>query len=167
MNRSKFSTVLSLLLVFFSGTALGAFAYRLYSTGTVTAVKESPPQKKGPEEFKKWYIGLLTTQVKLDGSQVQQLNAIMDQTRDEFTKLNDKMKPERDLLNEKRDALAAKREAFFDKWRPEREAIQNQQVEKINAILRPDQIPLYSAFRAERDRQRKLRDQQRDQQHKK
>ena len=42
----------------------------------------------------------------------------------------------------------------------DREAIQNHQTEAINAILREDQRPLFAAWRAERDRQRKLRDQQ-------
>ena len=47
-----------------------------------------------------------------------------------------------------------------EKWRPEREAIHNHQVESINGMLRADQRPLYEAFRAERERQRKLHDQQ-------
>ena len=75
---------------------------------------------------------------------------MLDQTHEEFDKLNDQVKIERDALNEK--------------WRPEREAIQNRQVESINAMLRPDQRPLYDAFRAERERQRKLHDQQRKKQ---
>jgi hypothetical protein len=33
-------------------------------------------------------------------------------------------------------------------------------VEKINAILRDDQRPLYAELRAEREKQRKIRDEQ-------
>jgi len=168
MNRSKFSATLSLLLVFLSGTALGAFAYRLYSTGTVETRNVAPP-KKTPEDFRRWYVGTLTSQVKLDADQVQKLNVIMDLTKGEMTRLNEKTKPERDDLNQKRDALNHERDAFFDKIRPQYEAIQNHQVDEITKILRPDQISLYAQFRADRDRererQRKLHDQQRDQQH--
>ena len=57
------------------------------------------------------------------------------------------MKPERDALNEK--------------WRPDRETIQTHQVDSINKLLRPEQRPLFEAFRAERERLRKLHDAQR------
>ena len=53
---------------------------------------------------------------------------------------------------------------MIEKWRPDREAIHNHQVESINGLLRPDQRPLYESFRAERERQRKLHDQQRKKQ---
>ena len=36
--------------------------------------------------------------------------------------------------------------------------IRNEQIEKINAMLRPDQKPLYEQFRAEREKARKQRD---------
>jgi hypothetical protein len=99
----------------------------------------------------------LASAVKLDSQQIAALNGILDRTRNEFDKLNEKAKPERDALNEKREALN-------EKWRPDREAIHNQQVESITGLLRPDQLPLYGAFRAERERQRKLHDQQRKKQ---
>ena len=54
-----------------------------------------------------------------------------------------------------------------EKWRPARESIHNHQVESINSLLRPDQLPLYESFRVERERQRKLSDQQHEQQRKK
>jgi hypothetical protein len=152
MNRSKLSAVLSLILVFFSGTALGAFAYRLFTTTSVQG--GNAPQKKSPEEFRRWYVGNLTTQLKLDPEQVKKLDPIMDQTSAELSALNEKMKPEREDLNQKLDALRKQQHAFF-------EAIQNRQVEAINAILRPDQVQLFANFRAEREKQRKaMRDQQ-------
>jgi hypothetical protein len=155
MNKSKLSALLSLILVFVSGGVLGAFTYRLYwapAMPTTGAGGGAPAQKKGnPEDLRKSYVATLTKDVKLDESQVQKLNVILDQTHEEFEKLRLKSKPEWDALNEKREAL-------FEKWRPDRDAIQNSQVEKINAILREDQRPLYAAVRAERERQRKLRD---------
>src|ERR1051325_9595171 len=159
MNKSKLSALLSLVFVFLSGGVLGAFAYRLYSANPVES-RVMPPQQRSPEEFKKWYVGTMTKEGKLDPQQVQQLNAIMDSTRQEFDKLNGKNKAERDTVNEERAKFEQARSAFEEKWRPEREAIHTHQVDQINAILRPDQQALYTAFRAERDRQRKLREQQ-------
>ena len=155
MPKSRLSAVLSLLLVFFSGGVLGAFAYRLYSTSSVHSGRDTggPPRKLSPEEFRKKYISDLTNAVKLDNQQISGLNAILDRTREDFDKLNEKIKPDRDAVSEK--------------WRPARESIHNHQVESINSLLRPDQRPLYESFRAERERQRKMSDQQRDQQRKK
>ena len=152
MPKSRLSAVLSLLLVFLSGGVLGAFTYRLYSISPVQSGKDAgaPPKKQSPEEFRKRYVSDLTSAVKLDSGQVTALNRVLDQTRDEADKLNDKIKRDHDAVNEK--------------WHPDREAIHNHQVENINGLLRPDQLPLYAAFRAERDRLHRLRDQQRKKQ---
>ena len=89
----------------------------------------------------------------------------MDQTASEFTKLNEQTKGERDALNAKRTAVNQEMDAFREKLRPDREAIQNRQVEAINAILRPDQVQLFANFRAEREKQRKLMHERDQQQH--
>jgi hypothetical protein len=99
-----------------------------------------------PEEWRKKYVSDLTAAVKLDAQQLAALNGVLDRTRDEVEKLNGKMKLEHDAVNEK--------------WHPDREAIHRHQVESIKSLLRPDQLPLYEAYRAERDRQRRLHDQQ-------
>ena len=152
MPKSRLSAVLSLLLVFLSGGVLGAFTYRLYSISPVQSGKDAggPPKKLSAEEFRKRYVSDLSSSVKLDSQQVAALNIVLDRTRDEVDKLNEKMKREHDAVNEK--------------WHPDREAIHNQQVESINGLLRPDQRPLYEAFRAERERLHRLRDQQRKKQ---
>jgi hypothetical protein len=148
MPKSRLSAVLSLLLVFLSGGVLGAFTYRLYSIIPVQSGKEpgAPPKKMSAEDFRKRYVSDLTGAVKLDSQQITALNAVLDRTHEEFDKLNEKVKADRDAVN--------------DKWRPDREAIHNRQVESINGLLRPDQMPLYEAFRAERERQRKLHEQE-------
>ncbi len=154
MIRSKLSALLALLLVFTSGGVVGAFAYRLYFAPTVSpAGPPGPPKKMSPEEFRKNYSAALSKEVKLDPAQVALLNQILDETHTEFEKLREKSKSDYDALNKERDSLN-------EKWRPEREAIQNHQVDRINAMLREDQKPLYAAWRAERDRQRKAREQQ-------
>ena len=145
MPKSRLSAVLSLLLVFVSGGVLGAFTYRLYSLSPVQSGKDAgaPPRKLSPEEWRKKYVSDLTAAVKLDPEQIAALNGVLDRTRDEVEKLNGKMKPEHDAVNEK--------------WHPDREAIHHEQVESIKSLLRPDQLPLFDAYRAERERQRKLR----------
>ncbi len=152
MPKSRLSAALSLLLVFLSGGVLGAFTYRLYSISPVQSGKDAgaPPKKLSPEEFRMRYVSDLTSAVKLDSAQVTALNRVLDQTRDEADRLNDQIKRDHDAVNEK--------------WHPDRETIHNHQVESINGLLRPDQLPLYAAFRAERERLHRLRDQQRKKQ---
>lgn len=159
MNKAKLSALLSLILVFASGGVLGAFAYRLYSAPTVQPGPPGggpPPSRPSPEEVRRKVVSDLTTKVKLDAEQAKQLNVIMDQTHTEFEALRDKFKPEWDELNQKRDTL-------MDKQRPDQEAIRTRQTERINAMLRDDQKPLFQEWRAERDRQRKARDQHKKQ----
>jgi len=139
MPKYKLSAVLSLLVVFLSGSVLGAVAYRLYAVGAVQGVDVARKQPKmSPEDFRKHYVEEFRTKVKMDDQQVAALQQILDQTRADFHKMRDKMNAEG-------------------------AAIQNSQVEKINSILREDQRPLYAQLRAEREKQRK----QRDDQHKK
>jgi hypothetical protein len=161
MNKPKLSALLSLAFVFVSGAALGIFAYRLYTADTVqgrlVVNTPPPPQKRTPEDFRKWYVPTLTKELKLDPEQVNRLNGILDSTRDEFARLDEKYKADR-------DAMKARADAFNDKVRPEREAIHNRQVEQITAMLSDDQKQRYTAFRAERDRMRKqMRDQHKKQ----
>jgi hypothetical protein len=159
MNKSKLSAILSLTFVFASGLVLGAFAYRLYFVSPVTSggggapVQQplSPERKKA--EGKKRYVESLTKKVKLDAEQLQKLNGILESTEQEANKIREKHKAERDALN-------AQNEAFKVKVHPEFEALHNHQIEEINAILRDDQKQLYADFRAERDRERKQREQQ-------
>jgi hypothetical protein len=149
MSKFGLSAVLSALLMFFTGAVLGAFSYRLYSISPVQSGKDAsgPAKKLSPEEWRKKYVSDFAAAVKLDKQQIVALNGVLDRTREEVDKLNAKIKPEHDALNEK--------------WRPDREAIHHRQVESINGLLRPGQIPLYETFRAERERLRKLHDQQR------
>jgi hypothetical protein len=135
MPKYKLSAVLSLLVVFLSGSVLGAVAYRLY------AVNYAPPvgaarKQMSPDEFRKHMVDEYRTKVNMDDQQVAALQRILDETRAAGHKLRERMNAEG-------------------------EAIQNGQVDKINAILREDQRPAYAALRAEHKRQRELRDQQR------
>jgi hypothetical protein len=130
MLKSKFSALLSLLLVFLSGVLVGGFAYRLYSDSAAAAPNSG--RRPDPEEARKRIVADMRDHLKLDGAQVNQLQQIFDQTRDQFHQIHDKMNAEGQV-------------------------IRNSQVEKIKAILRAEQLPLYDQWRAERERERKLR----------
>ena len=155
MNKSKLAVLLPLILVFVSGGMLGAFAYRLYSVPTAITgggTGGPPSARPSPEEVRRKVVADLSSKVKLDAGQAKQLNAIMDETHAEFDALREKYKPEWDALNQKREALT-------EKQRPEFEAIRSSQTERIKAILHEDQRPLFDAWRTDRERQRKARDQ--------
>jgi Spy/CpxP family protein refolding chaperone len=133
MPKSKISAVIYLALVFLSGALVGSLSYRLYAMNTVIAGSGAP--KASPEEFRRHYIEGMRAKVNLDDKQIEQVNQILDETRAQFDQMRSKM-------------------------RGDGEAIQNQQVSKITAILREDQKPNYAAFRAERE---KIRQQMRRQ----
>jgi hypothetical protein len=138
MPKSKLSAFFSLLLVFLSGALVGGFGHRLYMVNSVTAVKGQPPQPRlSPEEFRRRQVEDLRKKVGLDEQQVAQYNHILDDTRQQFDEIHDKMNAEGRKIRDK-------------------------QVTQVNAILRPDQRPLYEKWRADREAERKRRQQEHD-----
>ena len=115
-------------------------AQRLYMVNAVGFGKERgnippPPGKKiDPEEARRRNMAEMREKVKLDDRQIAQLDRIYDQTREQFDQL---------------------RRTMNDNMKPERDAIWAAQVEKTKAILRPDQLPLYEKYRADREVERK------------
>ena len=132
MLKSRFSALLSLLLVFLSGVLVGGFTYRLYNVSVAAAPNSG--KKLDPEEARKHIVADMRDHLKLDARQVEELQQIFDQTRDQFHQ-------------------------FHDKMSAEGQAIHNGQIEKIKAILSADQLPVYEQWRAERDRERQQRKQ--------
>jgi Spy/CpxP family protein refolding chaperone len=132
MLKSRFSALLSLLLVFLSGVLVGGFAYRLYNVSVAAAPANG--KRLDPEEARQHIVADMRDRLKLDGHQVDQLQQIFDQTRDQFHQ-------------------------FHDKMNAEGQAIHNGQIEKIKAILSAAQLPIYDEWRAERDRERQQRKQ--------
>jgi Spy/CpxP family protein refolding chaperone len=128
MLKSRFSALLSLLLVFLSGVLVGGFAYRLYNVSVIAAPNNA--RRPDPEEARRHIVADMQGHLKLDSQQVDKLQQIFDQTRDQFHQIHDRMNAEG-------------------------QAIHTSQIEKIKAILRPDQLPLYDQWRAERERDRK------------
>lgn len=141
MPKSKFSAFLSLLLVFFSGAVLGAFAYRLYNEKAVVIAPGGAPPKKGggPEEFLRQRLAEMRDRVKADNQQLERIKQVYNETREQYDGIRQKMNAEG-------------------------RAIDENQVAKIKAILRPDQIPVYDQIRAEHEAARKRHQQQHEQQ---
>jgi len=132
MPKSKLSAFISLLLVFFSGAVLGAFATRLYMVRTVLSngVAPAPSRRPDPEEFLRLRLAEMRDKVKVDDQQLQQIQQIYQETREQFGQIHKKMSEEG-------------------------RAIDQNQVAKIKSVLRPDQIPLYDQLRAQHDAERK------------
>jgi hypothetical protein len=76
----------------------------------------------------------LTSRLRLSQEQVTQLGNILDETRTRFHEEHDRSKQQ----------LAQ---------------IHDDQVQKIHEILTPAQVPEYDTFRAEREKERELREQ--------
>jgi len=140
MLKTKTSAFVSLILVFASGVMVGAVAHRLYLVNTVSSGKGAegvpahPGKKMDPEEVRRHILADMRERIKLDDNQVAQLDRIYDQTREQFDQM---------------------RRTMNEKMKPERDAIWAAQVEKTKAILRPDQLPLYEKYRADREAERK------------
>lgn len=144
MPKAKYTAGLYLLLVFLSGAMVGAFVHRLYMVKTVLSTGVIPaPRRPSPAEWRKHFLDDMHTKVKLDEQQLTELQHLLDRTDEEFRQLHAKRKPE------------------DQRRRTEDQGVQSQMVDKIDAMLREDQKPLYQQFReereAERDRDRKRR----------
>jgi len=136
---TKFSAFFSLLVVFLSGAVVGALAHRLYMVNTVYTTGNGGPapwRKTDPEEARKRIVADLKAKIHLDDQEVAGLNSVMDESREDFHKMRDRMNAEVRSLHD-------------EQW------------QKFRAMLRPDQQPLYDQWRTERDNEmRKRREQQ-------
>jgi hypothetical protein len=139
MPKGKLSALLSLVFVFASGVLVGVIGHRLYTVNTVTGSTPARPPRPDPEEIRRRLVAEMRDKVKLDPQQVTQLNRIYDETRQDFDELHKRANAETHKL-----------------W--------DSQTERIRAILRPDQVPLYEQLRAQREQERKRHRQQNQQQ---
>ena len=125
MKRTQYTLILSLLLVFASGTVVGAFGLHLYEAKTVTATS-----RKSPDDFRRAYVEDLRTRLGLNVEQVVKLNTVLDQTRAQYKDVRDRMKPD---MNR----------------------IKSEQIEKVNSMLSPEQQQKYEVFRTEQSNKAK------------
>jgi hypothetical protein len=134
MPKNKLSALLSLMLVFLSGTLVGAVSYRLYMVNTVSSTAPSRPTRPDPEEIRKRRVSEMREKIKLDDDQVAKLNLIYDYTRQQFHALKKKGDEEGHTI-----------------WESQKDA--------VRASLKPEQLPLYEQFQKDQDEQRKRRQQ--------
>jgi hypothetical protein len=139
MSKSRWSAFLSLLLVFLSGTALGALGFRWYTVNAAAVDRGSGSGQRGPRdpaEIRKHIVAEMTDAVKLTPEQVSKFGDILDNTRARFEEVHHEM-------NAKGHAI----------WQD--------QVDQVNAILTPDQRPLYQQLRDKHEREREAREKRR------
>jgi hypothetical protein len=129
VKRSQINIILSLLAVFGSGIAVGAFAYHSYTTNTVSATVGTTV-RKDPQEWRRQYLEEISTRLQLDPTQLGHLNGILDETRARFKGLKERHKKEI-------------------------EEVKGAQTEQIRSILTPSQKPEFETFRAEREQRMK------------
>ena len=152
MPQSKVSAFLSVLLVFVSGAAMGAVGYRLYAVKSVSSgTNPSSPPKKSPEEFRKLIINSLKESVKLDDQQLDQVQKIYQEQHESFDQIHNKYQAQLDQIHQ-----SAKRET---------DQMHDAYVVKIKALLRPDQVPLYDKWQADRAAADRKRHQQQQREH--
>ena len=121
MNRSQPSLILSLVLVFASGIAVGGVGYHLYTAKSVVA-----NASQSPDKFRSDFITDMKVKLSLSEEQITKVNVVLDQTRLQYKELRDRMKPDMSR-------------------------IKSEQVEKINSLLNPVQQKQYEELRVERE----------------
>lgn len=139
MSKFRWSAFLSLLLVFLSGTALGALGFRWYSVNAAPAERGRESGSRGPRdpvEVRKRIVAEMTDTLKLTPEQVAKFSDILDDTRARF-------------------------EGVHHEMNAKGKAIWQDQVEQVNAILTPDQRPLYQQLRDKHTREREAREKRR------
>jgi ribosome maturation protein Sdo1 len=127
MSFSKGAIAGYVALVFVSGTAVGVFGTRLYN---VTSVVNGKGTIQSPEEMRKHLVEDMRTRLMLSDDQVMKFNLILDEARGRFHETQEKMRPE---LN----------------------AIRQNQIDSVRAMLTPPQRVEYDKVLKEREEKRK------------
>jgi aromatic ring-opening dioxygenase catalytic subunit (LigB family) len=123
MNSNKAKAVLFAVLLFAAGSAVGALGHRYYAANVANAA----------EDWRQKYIEEMQKKLKLNQHQVDQLQVILDETKQKFR---------------------AARESHH----PEMVKIKDDQLTKVKALLSPDQARQYEAMVAEREQRAKEQD---------
>ncbi|MCZ2157277.1 MAG: hypothetical protein LC114_25840 [Bryobacterales bacterium] len=132
----RYTILIWLLVVFASGAAVGAAAFRYFAAADT--MPEARENRKTPsrEQLRQEYLGRLRERVGVSEEQLSQIVNILDQVR----KTSD----------EKR--------AVFD---ADMKRLQDDARQKINALMTPEQLARYEAWRQERRAEREKREKER------
>jgi hypothetical protein len=121
MTRKNLPIAFYLLLVFVSGSVVGALGYRTYNPPTARG--SAPPS---PSEWRRNYIDESRSRLSLSDDQVVKLTTILDQTEARF-----------------REAREHENQAIGQ--------IRDEHVERVRTILTPEQLPKYEQLHKERE----------------
>src|ERR1700722_9025638 len=113
--------ILYFLLVFVSGSVVGALGYRAYNPPTARTVNTPQP----PSDWRQQYMDESKARLDLTAGQVRDLKAIMDDTEARFHQA-------RERENE------------------EIRQIRDEHIAKVKMMLTPEQLPKYIQLHAER-----------------
>lgn len=122
MTRKSLPIAFYLLLVFVSGSVVGALGYRTYNPPVARSV--NPPQS--PAEWRQKYIDETRTRLNLTDDQVDKLKTMLDQTEVLF-------RQERELYNQKIRQIG------------------EEHYMRVRTMLTGDQVPKYEKLHAERE----------------
>jgi len=125
MRHSKLIASLSALLLFSCGIVVGIAGYRYYEHTTVSA--------KTSDDWRVQYMEEMRTRAKLTDRQLQMLNVILDQTKQDYRDMRERHKPE--VLE-----------------------IKQNQIARVKSILTAEQIPAYEKLVEEREQRQKDQD---------
>jgi len=129
MSFSKGAIAGYLALVFASGAAVGGFGTRLYTVSSVVA-NIGKGTIQSPEEMRKHYVDDMRSRLTLSEDQVMKLNLILDEARGRFHEAQAKM-------------------------RPDMEAIRQNQLDSVRAMLTADQRTQFEQLIKEREEKHK------------
>ena len=121
MKLSRWTIALYVGLVFASGIVVGVYGHRF--TDIVGVSAKAP----NPDEFRKRFNAEMKTRLQLTGEQSTRLDAILEQTREEFRATRDGLEPALDKIREEQhhrilEILEPSQRAEYEKMRQEREA---------------------------------------------
>jgi hypothetical protein len=122
MTRKNLPIALYLLLVFASGSVVGALGYRTYNPPTARSV--SAPL--APNEWRRRYIEETRTRLSMTDDQVEKLGAMLDQTEMRFRQARERENQEIRQIGE-------------------------DHYQRVRTMLTPEQILKYEILHAERE----------------
>lgn len=122
MNSNKTKAALFAVLLFGLGTAVGALGHRYYAATAVIA--------NTSQDFRHKYVSEMQTKLKLNQHQVDQLQVILDETKEKY-------------------------KVARESYHPEMVKIKDDQLAKVKSILSVDQAKQYEAMVAEREQHAK------------
>lgn len=121
MKLSRWTVALYVGLVFASGIVVGVYGHRF--TDIVGVSAKAP----NPDEFRKRFNAEMKTRLQLTAEQGTRLDAILEQTREEFRATRDGLEPALQTIRDEQhqrilEILEPGQRAEYEKMRQEREA---------------------------------------------